>query len=92
MYLPLEFLKTILLAGRETMLLWWIISQYVAGSRVPSARVDLVYGSLFIACNLKLKNQDLNNILLMKDIFKLTLININTFPPFRNLDGLSFYI
>ena len=35
--------------------------------------------SLFIACNLKLENQDLNNILLMKDIFKLTLININTF-------------
>lgn len=87
MYLPLEFLKTILLAGRETMLLWWTISQYV-----PSARVDLVYGSLFIACNLKLENQDLNNILLMKDIFKLTLINIYTFPPFRNLDGLSFYI
>lgn len=51
-----------------------------------------MYRSLFIACNLKLENQDLNNTLLMKDIFKLTLININTFPAFRNLDGLSFYI
>lgn len=59
--LPLEFLETILLAGGETMILWWIISLYVEGLHVAWTRADLVYRSLFRAYYQKHENWDLDN-------------------------------